>query len=142
MHSDWPSGVFAWEYVNMVVTSICFAFHALITKARIWKGFWVQNSTRLLYLPIPSSAETWKIFTTKLCQFFFAKVDILSEKNPYFGKHLFAKQELIMHARLRVRDFGLVRISVLISAITKSFWVLFSVKLFYKSNRKIFPGFA
>ena len=26
---------------------------------------------------------------------FFAKADILSEKNPYFGKHLFAKQELI-----------------------------------------------
>ena len=27
---------------------------------------------------------------------------ILSEKNPYFGKHLFAKQELITRARLRV----------------------------------------
>ena len=36
------------------------------------------------------------------------------------------------------KTLGLVRISVLISAITKSFWVFFSVKLFYKSNRKLF----
>ena len=50
----------------------CFAFRALITQARIWKSFRVQNSTSLLYLPIPSSAETWKIVTKKVCQFFFA----------------------------------------------------------------------
>ena len=31
----------------------------------------VQNSTSLLYLTIPSSAETWNIFTNKLCQFYF-----------------------------------------------------------------------
>ena len=35
------------------------------------KSFWVQNLTNLLYLPIPSSAENWKIFTNKLCQFCF-----------------------------------------------------------------------
>ena len=64
--------VFAWGYVNMVVASKCFAFRALITQARIWKSFRVQNSTSLLYLPIPSSAETWKIVTKKVCQFFFA----------------------------------------------------------------------
>ena len=32
----------------------------------------VQNLISLLYLPIPSSAETWKIVTYKVCQFFFA----------------------------------------------------------------------
>ena len=37
---------------------------------------------------------------------FFAKADILSEKIPYFGKHLFTKQELITRARLRLQDFG------------------------------------
>ena len=36
------------------------------------------------------------------------------------------------------KTLGLVRISVLISDITKSFWVIFLVKLFYKSNRKLF----
>ena len=30
----------------------------------------------------------------------------LSEKNPYFAKHLFAKQELITRARLRGHDFA------------------------------------
>ena len=56
----------------MVVASSCLAFRALITQAQISKRFRVQNSTSLLYLPIPSSAETWKIVTKKVCQFFFA----------------------------------------------------------------------
>ena len=29
-------------------------------------------SDMFLHLPIPSSAETWKIVTKKVCQFFFA----------------------------------------------------------------------
>ena len=76
----------------MVVASSYLAFRALITQARICKGIRVQNSTSLHYLPIPSSAETWKIVTKKLSQFFLTQADILSEKNPYFAKHLFAKQ--------------------------------------------------
>ena len=55
----------------MVVASRCFAFRVLITQARIRKSFRVQNSTSLLYLPILSSAETWKIITKKVCLFFF-----------------------------------------------------------------------
>ena len=38
--------------------------------------------------------------------FFFALADILSEKTPYFGKYLFAKQELITRVRLRGQDFA------------------------------------
>ena len=38
--------------------------------------------------------------------FFFAKADILSEKNGYFAKHLFAKQEMIARARLRGQEFA------------------------------------
>ena len=54
----------------MVVTSRCFAFRALITQARIWKSFWVQNSTSLLYLPITSLAETWKVSYQQTVSFF------------------------------------------------------------------------
>ena len=43
MRSDWPRGMFAWEYVNMVVTSRGFAFRVLITQAQIWKKFWVEK---------------------------------------------------------------------------------------------------
>ena len=77
----------------MVVTSKCFAFRAQITQARIWieKGFELKTSTSLLYSPISLSAETWKIFRNMLCQFFLAWADILSEKKPIFGKHLFCK---------------------------------------------------
>ena len=88
----------------MVVTSRCFAFRALITQAQIWKSFWVQNSTSLLYLPIPSSAETWNIFTNKLCQFCFPLSCHFNREKSVFWKHLFAKQELIARASLRVHD--------------------------------------
>ena len=36
----------------------------LITQAQIWKSFWVENSTNLLYLLISSPGETWKIEIT------------------------------------------------------------------------------
>ena len=62
-----------------------FAFRALITQARIWKSFRVQNSTSLLYLPIPPSVETSKIFTKKVCQFFFP------EKKSVFWTASFCK---------------------------------------------------
>ena len=61
-----------WLAERRVCMRVCFAFRALITQAQIWKSFRVQNSTSLLYLPIPSSAETWKIVTKKVSQFFFA----------------------------------------------------------------------
>ena len=62
----------------------------------------------------------------------------VSEKRSYFGKHLFAKQELIT----RVQDFEdktlrLVTISLLISAIQRVLR-FFSGYLLHKSNRKRF----
>ena len=57
----------------------------VITQARIWKTFWVQNSTSLLYLPIPLSAETWKIVTKEVCQFFFSlKLTISTRKSVFW----------------------------------------------------------
>ena len=90
--SDWPRGVFAWEYVNMVVTSRCFAFRALIRQAQIWKSFRVQNSTILLHLPIPSSAETWNISTNKLCQFCFRLSWHFKREKSVFWRASFCKR--------------------------------------------------
>ena len=82
-----------------------------------------------------------KIFTNKLCQLFFAKADILSEKIPSVGKHLFAKQELITRARLRVQDFGTGKNFCFNHCHNKEFLSLFfSVNLFYKSDRKLSSG--
>ena len=70
LRCDWSVPTVA--CITTVVPSSCLAFRALITQARIWKSFRFQNSTRFLYLPIPSSAETWKIVTKKVSQFIFA----------------------------------------------------------------------
>ena len=69
------------------------------------------------------------------------EANILSEKSPYFGKHLFAKQELITRARLRGQDFATGKNFSFNQCRTKSF-AFFLGKLFYKSNRKLFPVFA
>ena len=76
-----------------------------------------------------------------MCQFLFAYADILSDKNPYFRKHLSAKQELITHVRLRGQDFATGKNFSFKQCHTKSF-AFFLEKLFYKSNRKLFPVFA
>ena len=64
---------------------------------------------------------------------------MLSEKNPYFGKHLFGKQELIARARLCGQDFATSKNFSFNLCHTKSF-AFFSQegKLFYKSNRQLF----
>ena len=57
------------------------------------KKFSSSKLDKLLYLPIPSSAETWKIVTKKMWRFFFFRLSChFKRKSPYFGKHLFAKQ--------------------------------------------------
>ena len=62
----------------MVVVSRCFAFRALIIHAstNLKKFSRLQNLTSLLYLLIPPLAETWKIVTTKVCQFFSLKLTV------------------------------------------------------------------
>ena len=90
----------------MVVASSCLAFRALITQAPNLKKVSSSKLDKFTLFILPSSAETWKIVTKKVSQFVFAKADILSEKNPYFAKHLFAKQDLITRARLRGQDFA------------------------------------
>ena len=76
-----------------------------------------------------------------MCQFFFAKADILSEKNPYFGKHLFAKQQLITRARLQGQDFATGKNFSLNQSHTKSF-AFSRESYFIKEIENFFPEFA
>ena len=112
-----------------VVTSRCLAFRALITQHELQKGFELKNSSSLLDLPISSSAVV----------FFLAWANTLSEKNPYFGKHLFCKTRTD-NARTRFvrKTSRLVRISLLISALNKRVLLFSSWKIFYKGYRKFF----
>ena len=66
----------------------------------------LKNTTSLLYLPISSLVETWKIFRNILCLFFFAWALILGDKNSYFGRHLFCKTKTDYACKLHVQDFA------------------------------------
>ena len=59
--------------------------------ARIWKSSWVENSTSLLYLPIPSSAKTWKIFTNMRCKYVFSLGWRVKREKSVFWKLDFLK---------------------------------------------------
>ena len=135
--------VFAWEYVNMVVTSRCFAFaryHArtnlniLIPRAtrltlqpnsdnnrrpketkgsgdehRIWKKFWVENSTSLLYLPISSLADTRKILRNMLRNFLFCSSWQFKQEKSIFWKASFSQNKNILLNPLEgLREFLIV----------------------------------
>ena len=116
-----------------------------MTFNSIWKSFRVQNSTSLLYLPIPLSPETWKIVTKKVYQFFFAQADSLSKKNLYFEKYLFAIQELIMRARLYVQDFATGKNFSFNQCHNKEFCVFSrdsNLLIFIKAIENFFPVFA
>ena len=136
MRSDWLRGVFAWEYVNMVVALRCFAFRVLIMQARIWKCFQVQNSTSLLYLPIPSSAETLKTITNEVCQFFSLKLTFEARKVRILENIFLENKNWLPMQDFVVKTLQLVRISLLISAIERVLSFFYG-QSFYKSNRKL-----
>ena len=68
--------------------------------------------------------------------------DILSAKNPYFGKHLFAKQELITCARLRGQDFATGKNFSFNQSHTKSFAFFSRESYFIKAIENFLPVFA
>ena len=77
-------------------------------------------------------------YKESVSNFFSLKLTFLARKVRIFGKHLFAKLELITRARLREQDFATCKKFSFNQCHTKSFAVFFSGNLFYKSNRKLF----
>ena len=68
--------MFAWEYVNMVVTSRCFAFLVLITQARIWKVFEFKTQQVFFIYPFLRWLKLGKSWQTSCVNFVFAYTDI------------------------------------------------------------------
>ena len=78
-----------------VTKMFCFSW-ANHTSTNLKKFFSSKLNKFTLFKPIPSSAETWKIFTNKLCQFFFFCLNWhFRREKSVFWKASFAKQELI-----------------------------------------------
>ena len=118
--------------------SRCFALHALITQVRILKYFWVENSTNLLNLPIPSSDETWKNLYKHAVPICFRLSWHFKREKPFWVSIFIAKQELITRTLNFVdKTSRLKRIALLISNLNKEFF-FFLGTVFYKSNRKLF----
>ena len=138
MRSDWTRGVFAWEYVNMVVASRCFAFSRTNHASTNLQKF---SSSKLDKFTLFShSFVSWNLenrYKEGVSIFFHLRWHFKEEKSV-FWKAIFLQNK----NWLRVQDFvyktlRLVRISLLIRTVTKSLR-FFSGELFYKSNRKLF----
>ena len=93
--SHWPSGVFPWECANMVVTSGCFAFRTPLSTRAR-----IEKKFKL----------SWKLDKFALFTYSFVSWNL---ENLYIYKDFFYKTS------------RLVRISLLISATTRSFAVFF-----------------
>ena len=90
----------------------------------------------VLYLPTPSSAETWKTFGNMLCQFFF------SFEPTFFGKHLYFKTRTDYAYKLRVQDFATGK-NFSFNHCPKQKVLLFSRESYFiKATENFFPVFA
>ena len=101
-----------WWTKSRVCMRVCkhgFAFWCANHASTNLKKFWLDIWQVFLIYPFPHQLKPGKSLQNMLCQFVLAKADILSEKNPYFGKPLFSK------------TLWQVRISLSFSAIIKNF---------------------
>ena len=124
------------------MTSKCFAFRALNLQARIWKGFWVENSTSFLYL-FPRRLKLGKSLQTCSVNFFRLSWQFKRQKSVFWKAYFckiradFAYLCLIM-TNLRVQHLRLVRISLLIRALKKQFCFSSRENYFKKAIENVF----
>ena len=130
--------MFAWEYVNMVVASRCFAFRMIIMQAWIWKNFLVEHSTILRNIyPFPRRLKLGKSLQNMLCQFFFSlnmSWHFKWEKSIFWNTSFLQNKNWLHKQDFMYKTSWLVRISLLISVITKSVTFFLSIT-WYKHKR-------
>ena len=113
------------------IKMFCFS-RANHASANLKKVFELKTSTSLLYSPISSSDETWKIFRNMLRQFFFTWADILSKKKTVFWKASFLQNKDCFVYKTSRKNLSINQCS------KQESFTFFSGKLFYKSKRKLF----
>ena len=95
----------------------------------------LNNFTK--HLPIPSSAETWKIFTKHAVSIFFSlnmSWHFKWEKSIFWNTSFLQNKNWLHKQDFMYKTSWLVRISLLISVITKSVTFFFSIT-WYKHKR-------
>ena len=105
---DWPRGVFAWEYVNMVVTSRCSAFRALTRKHECENVFAFKLARQGYFIyPFLGRLKLGKSLQTSCVILFSLKLTCWARKIRILESiSLQNKNWFITRARLRVQDFG------------------------------------
>ena len=104
-----------------------------VFKFKTWQVYFIYLFLRWLKLA--------KSLQTSCVNFFFRLSWHFMWENPYFGKHLLAKQELI--ARLRVQDFATGKNSSFNQGTTKSFaFLLGNVILYTRGVGRILDSYA
>ena len=119
----------------------CF-FHALITKARIWKRFWVENFDKFTLLS--HFLLGWKLET--LCKTWCVNFELSwhfkREKSRILESIFFAKQGLITRTSFVYKTSRLVRICLLISTLNRELSFFSRETYFTKAIKNFFPVFA
>ena len=100
--------------------------------------------TRQVYFiyPFLRRLRLGKSLQRRCVNFSSLELTFLSEKNSNFGKHLFAKQELITRARLRGQDFATGKNFAFNQCHTKRFAFFSRESYFIKAIENFFTVFA
>ena len=103
-----------------------------------------SSKTQKVYFiyPFLRRLKLGKSLQRRCVHFSSLKLTVSSEKNPYFAKHLFAKQELITRARLRGQDFATGKNFSFNQSRTKSFAFFSRESYFIKAIENFFAVFA
>ena len=104
-------------------------------KQEFEKVFGLKTGQVYFIYPFP---RRLKIFTNVMCQLFRLSWHFKREKSVFWKAFFLQNKNWLCVQDYVYRTSRLVRISLLISAITKNFVVFFSVRLIYTSNRKSF----
>ena len=104
-------------------------------KQEFEKVFGLKTGQVYFIYPFP---RRLKIFTNVMCQLFRLSWHFKREKSVFRKAAFLQNKNWLCVQDYVYKTSRLVRISLLISAITKNFVVFFSVRLIYTSNRKSF----
>ena len=103
---------------------------------------WKTRQVYFIY-PFPCRLKLGKSLETCCVNFFFAWADILSEKNPYFGKHLFCKTKTDYAHKPRVQNFATGKNFPFNQCSKQESFAFFSEESYFiKATQNFFPVFA
>ena len=135
MRSDWRVCI---RVCKHVVMSRCFCFlHVNHTSMNLKKFLSWKHDKFTLFTHSLLSWNLENLYKPAASTFFRLSWHFKREKSVFWKASFFQNKNWLHEQDFIYRTLGLVRISPLIRAITKSFAV-FSGKLIYKSSRKLF----